>query len=93
MFCTRGDAAYVRVGLINMETTGSHVQTIEVSERISHPKYSAKSKYNDIALLKLANAIHFSEYVRPGCLNTDKDLNWSTALATGFGRLTYGDIK
>lgn len=75
-----------------MKSSDSHVQNIAVSERIAHPKYSAKSKYNDIALLKLAENINFNEYVRPGCLNLDNDLKWSMALATGFGRLTYGEI-
>lgn len=86
----RGNAIKVRVGLIHLKASDPHVQDIVVSERIPHPKYSAKTKYNDIALLKLAENIKFNEYVRPACLNTENDLKWTTALASGFGRTSYG---
>ena len=73
-----------------MNLKSDSYQEIDVSERISHPDYVSKSKYNDIALLKLKTNVAFNEHVRPACLNTDENYDWSLALATGFGRLTYG---
>lgn len=88
--CGRGDAQRIRAGLIHLKTDVDHLQNIGISDRIPHPDYSAKSKYNDIALLKLNENIEFNEYVRPACLNFDNNFEWTMALATGFGRLAYG---
>lgn len=76
------------MGIVNLKSD-SH-QEIDIVERISHPDYASKSKYNDIALLKLIKNVAFNEHVRPACLNMDESYEWSLALATGFGRLTYG---
>lgn len=84
----RGDAQRVRVGMVNLKSDS--YQEIDIVERISHPDYASKSKYNDIALLKLIKAVAFNEHVRPACINIDEGYEWSLALATGFGRLTYG---
>ncbi|KAJ6638554.1 Serine protease snake [Pseudolycoriella hygida] len=83
----RGDAQRVRFGIISLESD-SH-QEIEIEERISHPEYVSKSKYNDIALLKLVKGVMFNEHVRPACINIDENYEWTLAIATGFGRLTY----
>lgn len=84
----RGDAQRVRLGIVNLKSD-SH-QEIDIEKRISHPDYASKSKYNDIALLKLIKNVAFNEHVRPACINIDESYDWSLALATGFGRLTYG---
>lgn len=66
------------------------MQEISIAERISHPNYSARSKYNDIALLRLNVAAQINEFVRPACLSVDISFEWTIALAIGFGRLAYG---
>lgn len=86
----RGDAQKVRLGTSNIVSPSIHLQEIGIAERVSHPEYSARSKYNDIALLRLDVAAHINEFVRPACLAVDVSLEWSTALAVGFGRLAYG---
>lgn len=40
-------------------------------EIIRHPEYSAGSKKNDIALIRVTESIVFSNSVRPACLRTD----------------------
>lgn len=89
----RGDAQKVRLGMNNIVSPSIHMQEISIVERISHPKYSARSKYNDIALLRLHVAAHINEFVRPACLAVDLSIEWSTALAIGFGRLEYGKFN
>lgn len=74
--------------MINLKSDS--YQEVDVSERISHPDYVSKSKYNDIALLKLNKIVAFNEHIRPACLNSDENYEWNLALATGFGKLTYG---
>lgn len=81
----------MRLGLIRAQANDMNVQNIPVAERIVHPKYSSKTKYNDIALLKLTEKVKFTEYVRPACLNWDTSNKWTVALATGFGRLAFGN--
>lgn len=76
------------MGAINLKSDS--YQEIDIEERIPHPEFASKSKYNDIALLKLIKNAAFNEHVRPACINIDESYDWSLALATGFGRLTYG---
>lgn len=50
-------------------------QTVSISEVIVHENFDLPSLLNDIALLKLATKVTYSEYVQPGCLwdEIDKD--------------------
>lgn len=88
----RGDAQRVRIGAISLKTHDTHVQEIKIANRITHPKYQSKSKYNDIALMKLVQAAALNEHVHPACLNTELNAKWNLAVATGFGRLAYGKL-
>lgn len=62
-----------------------------VIERVMHPAYEIRSRYNDIGLLKLGENVQFNDFVRPACLCTDRNYHWDTALAIGFGKLSYGE--
>lgn len=64
---------------------------IRIKRAIPHPKYSTISKYHDIALFELAKNVQFDEFVRPACLNTNINITWSNALASGYGQLSYGN--
>lgn len=48
------------------------------------------SRYNDIALYKLAKEVIFSEYILPICLNTDPSLIMNELIATGWGQTEDG---
>lgn len=52
---------------------------IEVSEKIAHPEYNSRSSntHNDIALLRLARKVEFTDYLKPICLPLDPD-TWTT---------------
>lgn len=86
----RGDSQRVRVGTNNVLQPDETMQEANVAERLPHPDYKVRPKYNDIALLRLETEIQLSAHVRPACLCTDSELSWKYALATGFGKLEYG---
>ena len=92
MFFVSGPAQRVRLGTTNLKMMTNHMQEIAIAEKIPHVQYNTKSKYNDIALLKLVKQVVFNEYVRPACINTDKQLHWTRSLATGFGKMAYGKV-
>jgi secreted trypsin-like serine protease len=83
----------VRVGVDSLEGETPTKQELEIAEAIAHADYSAQTKYNDIALLKLAKPIKFDAKVRPACLNTKADLKWDKAIAIGFGKLNYENTE
>lgn len=69
-----------------------HTHVIAILKIHPHPEYTQKSKYNDIALMQLSEKVYFTEYVRPACLNIDNYLEWTDAIAIGFGRESFGNF-
>lgn len=86
----RGRASVVRLGSIDLNINDEHTHVIAIRKIHPHPDYKPTSKYNDIALMELTEKVHFTEYVRPACLNIDNYLEWSDAIAIGFGRESFG---
>ncbi|KAF2903091.1 hypothetical protein ILUMI_03093, partial [Ignelater luminosus] len=84
----KGPAQRVRLGIINLNSN-ENLQEILISARITHPEHKPPMKYNDIALLKLVYPAQFTPFVRPACLNTEANIPQPTAIATGFGKVTY----
>lgn len=63
-------------------------QTNFLQEIIRHPTYKSNLKYDDIALLRLAEDIQFTNLMRPACLRTvlaDVD-PMQELFITGWGR-------
>lgn len=86
---SRAQAAVVRLGAINLDTPQSDDYAIQGF--IPHPYYNSVSKQNDIALVKLAKDVSFSnpELIRPACLWSKAKLDYTTTVATGWGRTEY----
>ncbi|KAJ8357853.1 hypothetical protein SKAU_G00206470 [Synaphobranchus kaupii] len=66
--------------------------TIPVEEAISHPNYNTDTVDNDIALLRLHQPTHYSQYIVPVCL-PDRALaeqvlhrNGTRTIVTGWGK-------
>lgn len=81
----------VRLGSINLIENDDHTRIVPIEKIYNHPGYNKVSKYNDIALMRLTHTIYFNEFVRPACVNVHNDLEWSTAIATGFGVTSPGN--
>ena len=86
----RGPASKVRVGLINLLTPGGDMQERNVVERIKYPDYKFSVSYHDIALLKLEQPLKLNPQVRPACLEIESQLSGKSAIASGFGKTSYG---
>lgn len=60
-------------------------QEFGILEFIKHEDYSFRYFYYDIALIKLDRNARFTQWVRPACLWQDQLLNFTSAVATGYG--------
>lgn len=80
----------MRLGSISLTTNDDHTHIVPIATIIIHPDYKSSSKYNDIALMRLSRAVYFNEFIRPACLNVNQQIEWSKAIATGFGLTSIG---
>ncbi|XP_045541205.1 uncharacterized protein LOC106709185 [Papilio machaon] len=62
---------------------------MKISTVIRHPRYKLPKAYYDIALVKMSDAVTFSEFIRPACLGVPPTPNESF-IATGWGRTEFG---
>lgn len=88
--CILHEPLVVRLGEheLNEEVVDHHVD-FDIERVVRHPRYKGSSAYNDIALIKLKQKVRFSTYIRPACLWTANTINYTTAIATGFGQLGF----
>lgn len=77
----------IRLGEQNIKSDndGADIQDIAIEAILRHPKYQAISKYDDIALLRLERQVFITDNVRPACLWQTKFIDYSIAVATGWG--------
>lgn len=82
-----GKPKFIRLGEQNLrrDDDGTEIQDFYIEQIIRHPLYKASSKYNDIALFKLHRNAAISDFVKPACLWQSFNVNYTTAIATGFG--------
>ncbi|XP_063868852.1 uncharacterized protein LOC135104952 isoform X2 [Scylla paramamosain] len=91
----------VRLGDHNIFSTSddfiSKPKTYRVSHITPHPDFKAHGFYNDVAVLKLAEDVEFTEYILPVCLPSDEyrrrpldHLVGHTPSVIGWGSTHYG---
>lgn len=85
--CNAQGMVTVRLGDLNLvsDTDGANPQEFGVEDVISHPQYSAKTKHNDIALVKLAGKVNFNTKIRPACLYQSANVAEQKLTASGYG--------
>lgn len=72
------------------------VLELDFEEVIPHPQYNPKSldRHYDIALIRLAQDVTYTDFIRPVCLplpNTRQDINTGAILTVaGWGRTLLG---
>lgn len=81
--CIGQSLTTVRLGSLNLLSSAAH--EYEVEDTFSHPQYSAKSKHNDIALVKTFEKVPFSAEVRPACLYQTANVAEQKLTASGYG--------
>lgn len=87
LFYSSGEVKFVLLGELVLNSTDDDALPTQytVVERIVHDGYRRRSKYHNIALLRLDRRVEFNRYIRPACLATavtDDKL----AIATDYGR-------
>ncbi|CAH1642678.1 unnamed protein product [Spodoptera littoralis] len=82
-----GPPQAVQLGSSYLDDPGALV--VKVLAVIRHPKYKQRRAYHDIALIKLANKVKFSEVIRPACLG-EPPPEGKSIIATGWGRTEFG---
>ena len=79
----------VRLGEQNLqrEDDGAQPQTYQISKWLRHPEYKGRrnNRWHDIGLLRLAQRVTISDFVRPACLSQTATGNQMSAVATGWG--------
>ncbi|XP_030630907.1 testisin [Chanos chanos] len=79
------------LGRQNQSTSSANSNEVvrSVQTIIVHPNYNNTLYNNDIALMKLSQAVNFTNYIRPVCLasNTSAFYNSTSCWATGWGRI------
>lgn len=68
------------------------MQERNIVERIKHPDYKLPSRYNDIALIKFDRPLELTPEVRPACLEVNPLPPGKRAIASGFGKTSYGQL-
>jgi hypothetical protein len=76
MFCEvkrltyRKSPSIVRLGDQNLASSNDGAEPVDysINRFISHERYDAKTKENDIALIELKSSVTFTEFIRPACL-------------------------
>lgn len=77
----------VRAGS-TFKTSGGVV--LAVTQAIIHPKYSRRTLFNDVAVLKLNQNFTFSDVIQPIALNCDEVLDGTECVVSGWGKTESG---
>jgi secreted trypsin-like serine protease len=83
----------IGVGLHNRSSANIN-NLYSVSRIIIHPQWNRTTIRNDVAIIKLRNALTFSDRVSPVCLppqNSHSSLYGKNVVATGWGRTQSGE--
>ncbi|XP_035718534.1 serine protease snake-like [Vespa mandarinia] len=88
-----GPALMVRVGTTNLEIREDSLQERKIIRRIKHPDYKLPAKYHDLGLIELDKPLELNPNVRPACLEMNFQPPGKQAIATGFGRTSYGEMS
>lgn len=91
IFNLSGPATHVLLGDLNYGSTADDAQPQQyrIVQRIKHDGFKFPSKYNDIALVKIDEAVRFNNYIRPACLPQTKTIETRHVIASGWGRVDY----
>lgn len=76
-------------------TKSKHAKKTQAKSAAVHPRFTSDEYHDDIAVLRLPNALKFTDYVKPVCLDFDLgELDGKTVTVAGWGepKKAYGPI-
>ena len=77
----------VRIGQHSLQES---TPILKVSKILTHEKYDSVSQFNDVALLKLANPVQFTDNIEPVCLPPSDVDDPDGLFVAGWGRIDEG---
>lgn len=91
----REEATHVRLGDFNYgsERDDSKPLNVRIDAVILHPKYTRKSLYDNIALVRLDQSVDFNSHIRPACLPQMFETVGETVSMTGWPFKLYSVPK
>lgn len=83
---------YVRLGDLDIHSDKDDAGALQfnIAEVFVHPSYTFRSRYDDIGLIKIAEPIKFTEYIRPACLHYFDTKISDRLTEIGWGITEYG---
>lgn len=78
---------WVLLGNFNAKNS-TDLQEFEIEERIEHPDYNSPILYHDIALLKLKDPVTITPFVKPACLPTANELEYTNLNTFSWKRIS-----
>lgn len=80
------EATHVRLGDFNygLDRETHKPLNVRVNKVIVHPKYTRKSLYDNLALVRLDQSVEFDLHIRPACLPQMFDVAGETVSMTGW---------
>ena len=68
---------------------GAFEKDYSIDQFIKHESYTRKSRYYDIALIKLTQDVTFSKFIRPACLWQSPNINQTKAVAVSTDMIKF----
>ncbi|XP_066991487.2 serine protease snake [Anabrus simplex] len=90
---SKGSPVLVRLGELNLKRSddGAEPRDYTITSIVRHPHYKAPAKYYDIALIRLAQQVQFTKFIRPACLFAEDNFPVNKTIATGWGQIAYAE--
>ncbi|KAG7492140.1 hypothetical protein MATL_G00011380 [Megalops atlanticus] len=82
----------IYLGRENQQGSNPNEVSRTVSQIIPHPNYDSNTNDNDIALVKLASPVSFTDFIQPVCLAASSSVfhNGTDSWITGWGDISEG---
>jgi secreted trypsin-like serine protease len=87
----RVEPTVVRLGDHNLKVKdrGNPEVDVPIESFISHESYNRETRENDIALVRMKQAVTFTVAIRPACLHQLEQIIQPKAIATGWGEIPF----
>ncbi|XP_036391204.1 uncharacterized protein LOC118782065 [Megalops cyprinoides] len=92
-FSTNSALWTIYLGRQDQQGSSPNEVSRSVAEIIRHPDYDSNTFDNDIALVKLASPVNFTDFIRPVCLAASNSsfYNGTESWITGWGNINEGE--
>lgn len=85
----------IRLGDLNLKVKENDLPEVDIPIEafIAHEAYDRETQQNDIAVIRMEQAVIFNKFLRPACLKQSDNIAEPEAVASGWGTTEYGTTK